>query len=453
MCMDFQTHVCQLCSGVHREFGHKVRSIALSAWSPAELQALRQGGNERAAKRWLALAGAGERDARSAAAVNGTSGLDVDMVRDYVRSKYKKKAWFREDATQCEPLDVAESARPVCVAAVTKAVTPPVGDLLSDDLAGGACFPCLAAPPPVPRVLAPRSVGASSGSTSDWVADFSRFPDFADPALEVASQGACQAVHTESLEIATAVATAAAPWCTSRNVVLLSGEQTTEEEKEEEKEGRQQWQPSPAQGPPTSSKVGSGAWVGGGEGNIVVGAKTASWGDQLRQIVLAGGKSEDMRDFYQQITAPQRARPADFESRLKAYSAFDEIDSAEAAVSESSPATPSGGQEGMEKQAPPVSFPSAPQVPPQAASLQDAAAVVQSTPQLSISTDVPLLTSPLPRGQVGCSLAPDPRSSATRCPILLGRTRQQDVTHALSKDFDDLLAVFQEKDLIPALGK
>ncbi|CAM6050193.1 unnamed protein product [Sphagnum compactum] len=47
-CTSFATFVCTLCSGVHREFSHRVKSISLAKFTAGEVQALQEGGNERA---------------------------------------------------------------------------------------------------------------------------------------------------------------------------------------------------------------------------------------------------------------------------------------------------------------------------------------------------------------------------------------------------------------------
>eukprot|EP00913_Durusdinium_trenchii_P033407 g31275.t1 len=53
VCLDFQIFICQSCGGIHREFGHKIKSISFSEWSPAEVAKLEEGGNEAARTKWL----------------------------------------------------------------------------------------------------------------------------------------------------------------------------------------------------------------------------------------------------------------------------------------------------------------------------------------------------------------------------------------------------------------
>ena len=54
VCLNFNTFVCTTCSGILREFSFRVKGISMSNFSPAEIKALKAGGNENARKLWLA---------------------------------------------------------------------------------------------------------------------------------------------------------------------------------------------------------------------------------------------------------------------------------------------------------------------------------------------------------------------------------------------------------------
>eukprot|EP00929_Paragymnodinium_shiwhaense_P010079 TRINITY_DN114568_c0_g1_i1.p1 TRINITY_DN114568_c0_g1~~TRINITY_DN114568_c0_g1_i1.p1 ORF type:complete len:720 (-),score=133.37 TRINITY_DN114568_c0_g1_i1:191-2350(-) len=86
ICLDFLTFVCQTCSGIHREFGHKIKGISLSEWNFGEVQRIEQGGNERNAKTMLGNVDSGEEPDAS----------NLDGLRDFIRKAYVHKAW------QCE---------------------------------------------------------------------------------------------------------------------------------------------------------------------------------------------------------------------------------------------------------------------------------------------------------------------------------------------------------------
>eukprot|EP00897_Mesotaenium_endlicherianum_P010053 jgi/Mesen1/9076/ME000578S08316 len=46
VCINFSTFVCIACSGVHREFTHRIKSVSMSKFTQEEVSALEQGGNE-----------------------------------------------------------------------------------------------------------------------------------------------------------------------------------------------------------------------------------------------------------------------------------------------------------------------------------------------------------------------------------------------------------------------
>lgn len=48
VCTTFWTFVCTTCSGVHREFTHRVKSVSMAKFNAEEVSALQAGGNERA---------------------------------------------------------------------------------------------------------------------------------------------------------------------------------------------------------------------------------------------------------------------------------------------------------------------------------------------------------------------------------------------------------------------
>lgn len=43
---DFNTFVCTACSGIHREFSHRVKSISLATFTEDEVAGVKAGGNE-----------------------------------------------------------------------------------------------------------------------------------------------------------------------------------------------------------------------------------------------------------------------------------------------------------------------------------------------------------------------------------------------------------------------
>ncbi|CDP18429.1 unnamed protein product [Coffea canephora] len=53
VCTTFLTFICTNCSGVHREFTHRVKSVSMAKFSAEEVDALQAGGNERARQIYL----------------------------------------------------------------------------------------------------------------------------------------------------------------------------------------------------------------------------------------------------------------------------------------------------------------------------------------------------------------------------------------------------------------
>lgn len=48
VCTNFWTFVCTTCSGIHREFTHRVKSVSMAKFTSQEVSALQEGGNQRA---------------------------------------------------------------------------------------------------------------------------------------------------------------------------------------------------------------------------------------------------------------------------------------------------------------------------------------------------------------------------------------------------------------------
>ncbi|EYU24927.1 hypothetical protein MIMGU_mgv1a020162mg, partial [Erythranthe guttata] len=46
VCTTFWTFVCTNCSGVHREFTHRVKSVSMAKFNEEEITSLQAGGNE-----------------------------------------------------------------------------------------------------------------------------------------------------------------------------------------------------------------------------------------------------------------------------------------------------------------------------------------------------------------------------------------------------------------------
>ncbi|KAG0030265.1 ArfGAP with FG repeats 1 [Podila clonocystis] len=82
------TFICEKCSGLHREFNHRVKSISASTFTPEEVASLQKGGNAVAKKVWLATWSWREYPEPDA--------HEVDELKQFMRAKYVKKLWYQD---------------------------------------------------------------------------------------------------------------------------------------------------------------------------------------------------------------------------------------------------------------------------------------------------------------------------------------------------------------------
>uniref|UniRef100_A0A7N0TIP5 Arf-GAP domain-containing protein n=1 Tax=Kalanchoe fedtschenkoi TaxID=63787 RepID=A0A7N0TIP5_KALFE len=85
VCTNFWTFVCTTCSGIHREFTHRVKSISMSKFTSQEVEALQNGGNQRA--RELYFKGWDFQKQRLPDSSN------VDRVREFIKNVYEDKKY------------------------------------------------------------------------------------------------------------------------------------------------------------------------------------------------------------------------------------------------------------------------------------------------------------------------------------------------------------------------
>jgi len=84
--LDFGTWVCATCSGIHREFSHKVKSPTMSTFKPDELRILSEGGNDLARKKWRAKWS-------SSVFPEPDNSRPID-IRDFIKKTYEQKLWI-----------------------------------------------------------------------------------------------------------------------------------------------------------------------------------------------------------------------------------------------------------------------------------------------------------------------------------------------------------------------
>ncbi|KAK9141875.1 hypothetical protein Syun_011275 [Stephania yunnanensis] len=80
VCTNFWTFVCTTCSGIHREFTHRVKSVSMAKFTSQEVSALQGGGNERAREIYFK-----EWDPHRQTAPDSSN---VDRLRDFIKHVY-----------------------------------------------------------------------------------------------------------------------------------------------------------------------------------------------------------------------------------------------------------------------------------------------------------------------------------------------------------------------------
>nr|DAD26974.1 TPA_asm: hypothetical protein HUJ06_028442 [Nelumbo nucifera] len=95
VCTNFWTFVCTTCSGIHREFTHRVKSISMAKFTSQEVAALQGGGNERARETYFK-----EWDPQRHSAPDGSN---VDRLRDFIKHVYVDRRYTGERSIDKPP--------------------------------------------------------------------------------------------------------------------------------------------------------------------------------------------------------------------------------------------------------------------------------------------------------------------------------------------------------------
>lgn len=85
------------CSGIHREFTHRVKSVSMSKFTSQEVESLQEGGNQRARETFLK-----DWDPREQRLPDNSN---VDKVREFIKSVYVDKKFFASKASGKPPRD------------------------------------------------------------------------------------------------------------------------------------------------------------------------------------------------------------------------------------------------------------------------------------------------------------------------------------------------------------
>ncbi|XP_022860817.1 probable ADP-ribosylation factor GTPase-activating protein AGD14 isoform X2 [Olea europaea var. sylvestris] len=90
VCTTFWTFVCTNCSGVHREFAHRVKSVSMAKFSVAEVNALQAGGNERARQIYFKVWDPQRNSCPDAS--------NLHRIRDFIKHVYVDRKYTEENS-------------------------------------------------------------------------------------------------------------------------------------------------------------------------------------------------------------------------------------------------------------------------------------------------------------------------------------------------------------------
>ncbi|XP_068308615.1 probable ADP-ribosylation factor GTPase-activating protein AGD14 isoform X2 [Pyrus communis] len=98
VCTNFWTFVCMTCSGIHREFTHRVKSVSMSKFTSQEVEALQNGGNQRAREIYLK-----DWDLQRQRLPDSSK---ADKIREFIRSVYVDKKYAGGRTSEKPPRDM-----------------------------------------------------------------------------------------------------------------------------------------------------------------------------------------------------------------------------------------------------------------------------------------------------------------------------------------------------------
>lgn len=101
VCVNFWTFVCTNCSGIHREFTHRVKSISMAKFTSQEVSALQGGGNSSAKEIYLK-----EWDPQRQSLPDGSN---VERLRDFIKHVYVERRYSGERIFEKPPRVKGES--------------------------------------------------------------------------------------------------------------------------------------------------------------------------------------------------------------------------------------------------------------------------------------------------------------------------------------------------------
>ncbi|KAF5204936.1 Arf-gap domain and fg repeat-containing protein [Thalictrum thalictroides] len=98
VCTNFWTFVCTTCSGIHREFTHRVKSVSMAKFTSQEVEALQRGGNQRAREMFLK-----DWDLQRQRLPDSSN---VDRVRGFIKNVYEDRKYAGGKVLDKPPRDM-----------------------------------------------------------------------------------------------------------------------------------------------------------------------------------------------------------------------------------------------------------------------------------------------------------------------------------------------------------
>uniref|UniRef100_A0A1D1YB53 Putative ADP-ribosylation factor GTPase-activating protein AGD14 n=1 Tax=Anthurium amnicola TaxID=1678845 RepID=A0A1D1YB53_9ARAE len=98
VCTNFWTFICTACSGVHREFTHRVKSVSMAKFTTKEVEALQKGGNQCARDIFLS-----DWDFQRSRLPDSSK---PDRIREFIKSVYVDKKYAGGRSSDKPPRDV-----------------------------------------------------------------------------------------------------------------------------------------------------------------------------------------------------------------------------------------------------------------------------------------------------------------------------------------------------------
>ncbi|KAK7364914.1 hypothetical protein VNO80_13660 [Phaseolus coccineus] len=97
VCTSFWTFICTTCSGIHREFTHRVKSVSMAKFTSQEVDALQSGGNQRAREIYLK-----NWDFQRQRLPDNSN---VEKIREFIRSVYVDGRYAAVKSSEKPPRD------------------------------------------------------------------------------------------------------------------------------------------------------------------------------------------------------------------------------------------------------------------------------------------------------------------------------------------------------------